>query len=297
MTDWILQALGMDAGDVDGLAGWSVRWETAQWGVLAAVLMGILAVLSWWLYRRSPQGVSGVRRFFLTALRLSFLALLLAILLQPVLVLTLEREVPRTLPILLDRSGSMALEDGDGMSRLRRAEQALTTPEGSAMLRSLEKDLQLPRFTFGTDSLQEWDDSSEPLLPEGDRTALGEIVRKTMERYRGSPLAGVLLITDGGQNSGSPLGEAVRQMKDAGIPVYAVGVGDPAARDVAIEGVEMREVLLADDAAPVTVKLRTQGMKGERGRVLFSLGGVDVAEEEVEIGEDGLQEVSTLFVP
>ena len=80
MTDWILQALGMDAEDVDGLAGWSVRWETAQWGLLAAVLMGILSLLSWWLYRRSPQGVSGVRRFFLTALRLSFLGLVVAIL-------------------------------------------------------------------------------------------------------------------------------------------------------------------------------------------------------------------------
>ena len=165
------------------------------------------------------------------------------------------------------------------------------------MLRSLEKDLEIPRFTFGTDSLQEWNSSSGPLVAEGDRTALGEVVRKTIERYRGAPMAGVLLITDGGQNSGAPLGEAARQLKDAGIPVYAVGVGDPAARDVAIEGVEMREVLLADDAAPVTVKLRTQGMKGESGRVIFSLGGVDVAEEEVEIGEDGLQEVSTLFVP
>jgi hypothetical protein len=297
MTDWILKALGMDAGDVDGLAGWSVRWETAQWGLLAVALMGILSLLSWWFYRRSPQGVSFARRFLLTALRLSFLGLVVAILLQPILVLTLEREVPRTLPILLDRSGSMALEDGDGMSRLRKAEQALATPEGSAMLRSLEKDLEIPRFTFGTDSLQEWDSSSGPLVAEGDRTALGEVVRKTIERYRGAPLAGVLLITDGGQNSGAPLGEAARQLKDAGIPVYAVGVGDPAARDVAIEGVEMREVLLADDAAPVTVKLRTQGMKGESGRVIFSLGGVDVAEEEVEIGEDGLQEVSTLFVP
>ncbi|MEC8942978.1 MAG: hypothetical protein VYC95_09610, partial [Verrucomicrobiota bacterium] len=78
MLNWILKSLGVDAGDVDGLAGWSLRWETAQWGILAAVLMGVLAVLCWWLYRKSPQEVSGGRRFLLTVLRLTFLALVLA---------------------------------------------------------------------------------------------------------------------------------------------------------------------------------------------------------------------------
>ena len=38
-------------------------------------------------------------------------------------------------------------------------------------------------------------------------------------------------------------------------------------------------------------------MKGERGRIVFSLGGVDVSEEEVRIEEDGPQEISTLFIP
>ncbi|MED5417834.1 MAG: hypothetical protein VYA27_03990, partial [Verrucomicrobiota bacterium] len=152
MTDWILTALGVEVDDVDALAGWSLRWETAQWGLLAAVLMGILAVLCWWLYRRSPRELPGGRRVLLTALRLTFLALLLAILLQPVLVLTLAREVPRTLPLLLDRTGSMAFKDGDGMSRLQKVEKALSSPAGVALLDSLEKDLHVPRFTFDADS-------------------------------------------------------------------------------------------------------------------------------------------------
>ena len=297
MMNWILRSLGVDAGDVDGLAGWSLRWETAQWGILAAVLMGILAVLSWWLYRRSPQEVSGARRFLLTVLRLTFLALVLAILLQPVLVLTLEREVPRTLPLLLDRSGSMALRDGDGMNRLQKVEGALSSESGGSLLRSLEKDLHVPQLVFNEDSLQERKDPSAPLVAAGEKTALGDALRQTVERYRGSPLAGLVVVTDGGQNSGAPIGAVVQELKEAGVPIYAVGVGDLEARDVAIEEVEVREVLLADDAAPVTVKLRTQGMKGGSGRVIFSLGGVEVAEEEVTIEEDGRQEISALFVP
>ena len=144
----------------------------------------------------------------------------------------------------------------------------------------MEEDLEVPLFSFNEGVLAEWDEASAPLVAAGDRTALGEAARKVLDRYRGVPLAGMLLITDGGQNSGVPLATTVEQLKEAGVPIFAVGVGDSEARDVSIEAVEVREVLLAEDAAPVRVKLRTQGMKGERGRIVFSLGGVDVSEEE-----------------
>ncbi|MCH2332680.1 MAG: hypothetical protein MK312_14235, partial [Roseibacillus sp.] len=165
------------------------------------------------------------------------------------------------------------------------------------MRRYLEEDLEVPLITFNEAVLAEWDEASAPLVAAGDRTALGEAARKVLDRYRGVSLAGMLLITDGGQNSGVPLATTVEQLKEAGVPIFAVGVGDSEARDVSIESVEVREVLLAEDAAPVRVKLRTQGMKGERGRIVFSLGGVNVSEEEVRIEEDGPQEISTLFIP
>ena len=51
MTDWILKALGADTDAVDSIVDWSLRWQTQQWGVLAAVLLAVLAPLTWWLYR------------------------------------------------------------------------------------------------------------------------------------------------------------------------------------------------------------------------------------------------------
>ena len=297
MTDWILRALGAEVDGVDGVVEWSLRWQLAPWGILAAILMTVLTVLCWWLYRRSPQEVSGSRRYLLTLLRMSFLALVLVILLQPVVVLKLEREAPRTLPVLIDCTGSMGLVDADGTTRSQKVEAALTSAEGVSLLSSLEKELEIPRFTFDADSLEEVEDLRPPLAAAGEETALGDVIDEAIERYRGASLAGLVLISDGGQNSGQTLGETVPQLKGAGIPVIAIGVGDPDSRDVAMESVEVPEILLADDAAPVTVKLRTQGMEGGGGRVVFSLGGVEVAEEEVDILEDGLQEVSTVFVP
>lgn len=297
MNEWILKALGADVDDVDTLVEWSLRWQTEQWGILAAVLMGVLGFIAWWLYRKSPQDLSAGRRFILTVLRCSFLAVLLAILLQPVLILTLERTVVRIFPVLIDRTESMALKDADGSTRLQKVGRAFTSEEGVQVFNSLEKDLAVSGFALGAESLQEIADRSAELPPLGVKTALGDSLRLTMDRYRGSLLGGIMLVSDGGQNSGAPLASVIEELKEAGVPVYAIGVGDLEARDVAVESVEVREVLLADDAAPVTVQLRSQGMKGGSGRVIFTLGGVQVAEEEITFEEDGLQEVSALFIP
>ena len=63
MTDWILRALGVEVDDVDSLVEWSLRWQLAQWGLLAAILMAVLTLVCWGLYRRSPQEVPGGRRY------------------------------------------------------------------------------------------------------------------------------------------------------------------------------------------------------------------------------------------
>ena len=295
MPDWILRALGADVEEVDAVSGWSLRWQPETWGVFAAVLVGILAILSWWLYRKSPQEVKGGRRFTLTVLRVAFFALLAALLLQPVLLLTLEREVRRTLPVLVDGTGSMAIEAG-GTNRIGEVGARLEDEGGRAVLTSLQEDLDVPFFSFSEAGLAPVEGAGA-IVPGGDRTSLGDTIVSTLERFRGSSLAGIVLVTDGGQNDGVPIEEARALLQKEGVALYAIGVGDPEARDVAVEDVEVREVLLADDAAPVSVQLRSQGMKGRSGRLVFTLGGVEVAEEEVTFDDDGPLEVSTLFIP
>ena len=50
MTDWILRALGVEVDDVDSLVEWPLRWQLAQWGLLAAILMAVLTLVCWGLY-------------------------------------------------------------------------------------------------------------------------------------------------------------------------------------------------------------------------------------------------------
>ncbi|NIP96542.1 MAG: hypothetical protein GWO24_25160, partial [Akkermansiaceae bacterium] len=249
------------------------------------------------LYRGCSRDVKTWRWRFLSMLRIAFFALLVSLLLQPVLLLTLERVVPRTLPVLVDATGSMGITDGGGDTRIARVSDSFTVESGQAVLASLDRDLEVPLHSFGAGGLEKFAGDWDKLDPGSDATALGDTLRQALERYRGAALAGVVLVTDGGQNAGHPLAEVGETLKRAGVPVFAVGVGDESARDVAIESVEVSEVLLAEDAAPVTVRLRSLGMMGAGGRVVFSLAGVQVAEETVEFTEDGALEVRSLFTP
>lgn len=295
--DWLLKALGADVEEVDAIPAWSLRWGAESWMVGVLVAGVALALFGWWAYRLSPQEVGSGRRAGLALLRVAFLAGVLALLLQPVLVLTLEREVPRSLPVLVDTTGSMGMTDGQGETRMESVVTLLAERGGREVLDRLSDDLEVPVYEFGERGLRPMRGDWSGLSPSGGETALGGALVNALERYRGVPMAGMVVITDGGQNKGIPMLDARDRLVAAGVPVVAVGVGDEGARDVAVEEVEVRDVLLADDAAPVRVRLRAQGLRGERGRVTLLLAGVEVAEEPVVFGGDGLQEVEAMITP
>lgn len=285
----ILQALGAEADDADGIVEWSLRWQTEAWLTSVVIGFAVVALLAWWCYRRSPQEVKVGRRWLLTLTRFAFLALLLALILRPVLLLTLERKVPTTLPLLVDRSNSMSLHDG-GETRLARIKAALAAA-------SLDLgEVAQPMLSFAAAEVSPVDSVAELELG-GPRTELGGALLNVVERFRGAPMAGVVAITDGGQNEGVALAQVGQQLKEAGVPLFLIGVGDPATRDVSVGDLDLSEVLLADDPASVSVRLRGQGMEGASGRVIFTLGGVEVASEDVTFGEEQSVTVETLIVP
>ncbi|MGL6197030.1 MAG: hypothetical protein ACRC2T_19635 [Thermoguttaceae bacterium] len=63
------------------------------------------------------------------------------------------------------------------------------------------------------------------LVAEGTETRLGEAIRDLLQRERGLPLAGVILISDGGQNAGMSTDQAAELAKTTQIPIHAIGIG------------------------------------------------------------------------
>jgi len=310
-----LRLFGLKEGDVQRVSGLSVQfrnWELLGWLVFAGLVFGAFV---WWCYYREEghQGLSSAQRAALVGLRGTLLALILLILLRPVLALNMDERIRRTVVLLVDASKSMNIQDQRAdEADLKRAEIGMGVIDN--MGQSLETGrlaeakhisrAELMKAVLNNGKLNLSDNSNQDfnvktflfgptITPVEDAawlvdyratkntTAIGDSIREALERERGQPVAGILLMTDGGNNSGSAPLEAAEEAKREGIPIYAYGVGITSPRDIIISHVSAPEIAFAKDEVTVTVRLRGQGLKGESGRLSLKMGDEEVAAKDV----------------
>ena len=85
------------------------------------------------------------------------------------------------------------------------------------------------------------------LQPLGRRSDLAGAIAAVGDRYRGRPVAGIVLISDGGDTSASPLPERLP-------PVYAIGVGSQAiGRDREVFSITAAEAIFDDSRIDLAV--------------------------------------------
>ena len=179
------------------------------------------------------------------------------------------------------------------------------------LLPRLERDFDLDAFTFGqgvaqlpesqtkTNAAHQIEDFTwiDKLAPASPLTPIGDSLREVINRKRGQPLAGVVLITDGANNSGSQPREAAALLRAEGVPLYVYGVGITSPRDIIVGNIFAPDVSFVRDEVNVTVRVRSQGLNGQSARLKLQLGGSTVAEKEVLFGADGEQAIALSFTP
>lgn len=112
----------------------------------------------------------------------------------------------------------------------------------------------------------------------GDVTEIGNALKRAVRDMKGQPLAGIVLVGDGGNNRGlDPLVVA----KNLGVPVLPVGIGVPRPRDTAISALVVERKLFVDDAAPLTVRLKQYACAGEEVAVTATSGKKELARKRV----------------
>ncbi|MFT5108624.1 MAG: hypothetical protein ACI9UA_004268 [Pseudoalteromonas tetraodonis] len=294
MGEFLLKMLGApptEGGTITGTS-WSFQ-PIVPAGALIAMFV-VLAILSYWLYSKTPRDISRGKRFVMATLRTILFALLLLLLLRPTLDLDVEKESRRTLVGLLDTSASFDIRDGgsDTASRLERATETLTK---SQLLPKLEEQLDVNFYRFDR-TLAELD-LEEEITAEGPETALGNTLRQVLNRRRGEPLAGIFLTTDGVNTTGESPGEAAAALREAGVPLYIYGIGSTIIQDLAIESVDVASTTLIGDAVPATIRIRSRGMEGRVAKLKLALAGATATEKEFTIGPDGTAEIPLAFLP
>ncbi|MEK7755827.1 MAG: vWA domain-containing protein, partial [Planctomycetota bacterium] len=102
----------------------------------------------------------------------------------------------------------------------------------------------------------------------GPATNLDRALRRAVESLGSAPIAGVVVLTDGGINQGAPAEEIARFANDRRLAVHTIGVGDPSVpRNVRITEILAPQNAFQQDPFAITATLTSQGIEGETIRV------------------------------
>jgi uncharacterized membrane protein len=222
------------------------------WALCLAVAAA--AGVAWHAYRGFPAG-SRVR-YLLTAVRFMTLILIVIVLMRPVARGTAADARDAVVAVLVDVSRSMAIEDEPGARRIERARELLT----GSVLPALRNRLQVEVLAFG--------ESTAPVEPDAlaataRETDLSGALAAVREKYRGRPLAGIILLSDGGDT-----GAALDANLATGPAVYPIGIGSPLLRlDREVVSVTAADAVLDDSRVELAVSAVSHG----RGTEAFAL--------------------------
>lgn len=218
---------------------------------------------------------------WLLGLRILALVLVVVLLMAPILAVRFQTTRKPLVAVLVDNSESMQIGDGE----VPRKQVVLEGLQLDAF-GQLENQARVHRFRFA-ESLFSFD-SVDELSWTGQATNFAGAFDALREETAGQGLGAVVLLSDGGQNQGE---RPERSVDDLGVPVYAVGIGDPVPpKDVVMVSGVIDRLGYVGKKLSLSVRLRASGYEGIQERVVVKEGGQEVASQIVALhnGEQAL---------
>ena len=260
------------------------------WWVVALVVIAAIG-LAWNTYAHLLVPIARGQRTTLIALRALTLLFLLACLLRPVRVMPPDVESDAVVPVLLDVSRSMRLPDAGGRPRIDAAREVIAQRIAAALQGRFAFEL----WTFG-DTLERA--QPDGLAADARRSDLSGALRAVRERYRERRVAGIVVVSDGGDTGAKDASESV---DDGGTPVFTVGVGSARVTpDFEVLDVAAGEAALTDSSVDLTVAAVVRSTASRGGarsfqiRVLENGRSVDVRTVTPDGADSPVREVFTV---
>ena len=137
--------------------------------------------------------------------------------------------------------------------------------------------------------------ASQPTQPSGETsgTAIGVAIRQAIAAYQGQPIAGILLISDGQNNTGELPVKAGEFAGTAGVPISALAVGTPQGpRSAKITKLDVSPIVFVRDSSPLHVLIESRGMNHTPANVVLERsrnGGPweEIGRQQIVLGETG----------
>lgn len=223
-------------------------------------------------------------RIVLGTLRGAAVVLVIALLFRPMLIVSSAVAQRNVLAVLVDDSRSMRLADVGPETRLGAAQQ--TFADTSRLMKALSEQFIVRYFRFAADARPVA--SPTTLTATGTRTDLATALEGVREELSGTPVAGIVVVTDGADNGGTDVATSLLALRARRIPVYTVGVGlERFARDLAIERVAVPRSVLRGANVLVDAAIRVRGLGGQKTQLSVEADGRLVGTEEITLPAGG----------
>jgi hypothetical protein len=236
------------------LSGWPV-W-------LMPVLLVLAAAGLFWHMRQRRSVLSNTRSTIIWLGQTALIALVLWMLWHPAISVARLRPQQNVVAVLVDHSRSMAIAD-DGKPRLQAAEDLLD----GQLLPELNKRFQVRLYGMGRDAVRV--DQARSLTANDNATRIGDSLKHIASEAGTMPLGAIVVLSDGGDNTGGIDRETIAQLRQLRIPVHTVGFGpDHFAKDIEIVDVAAPARALAQSRLSARVAVRQHGYAGARVRLM-----------------------------
>jgi uncharacterized membrane protein len=254
------------------------------WLLVLLVVGGGAAFVASLIRYRQGLGIPQVAT--LAVLQVLMWATALVMLWRPALLSQTLRPQENSVAVLLDNSASMGYSD-DGSSRLSRAVTALE----DELLPELQESLSVETYAFAsdTDSVS----SLDALPAPGSTTHIGDGLLNVLRGSNAGGLAGIVIVTDGGDNANDLDPARLAEIASFGVPVYAVGVG----REVVAEDIELEDVVVAPQGpagSTVSAQVSIRHARGGLAQLKVYDGDAILASEPIQLPDRA--GVTTRFV-
>lgn len=314
---WIADWLGVPVPSNADTATWQLdsRWSWSPWATLLLILVAIAWTVS--LYARESGGASRMYRAALAALRLAAIGLVLVMLAQWALALWLTG--PPSIALVIDNSASMNIADryddpaivarlnerliANGLTEPKRLNIAklLLKDDNGRLLRELAVRYRLAAYTTAGNVERLSENSSPADLtraldsltadgPASQATRIGDALLRVVGDFRGAPPAAAILLSDGVVTEGVSLSDAAQNLRSAGMPLLAVGIGSAKPpRDSEIADVLVDDVVFANDVVSFQAQIKATGLEGQPAKIVLHREGesTPLAEESVVLPQAG----------
>ena len=252
---------------------------------LFAVLVALIIAAVCYAYRKTTRQLSRSWKTFFISLRCAVLVLILFCLLRPV-VTTLQVSPQETyLAVLIDDSQSMAIADlPGGQTRQSAVQEQLY---GNGVLQSLSESFQIRSFRFDKQTQRIL--GGEDLTEQGTASSIKQALSYVDDQLNGLPLGGIVLVSDGADNSDEDPLQKARDFGDRQIPVFSIGVGqEDIPQDIGIVDVSAAKTVLEGSVFKVQVAVNHQGFEGQQVELSIMDGDTQVVSDVVTLGPQGV---------